>query len=193
MPCVNVLSCLAKRGVRGEFAGSPDVVALKISREWACSMPAEDAKKLASAPRVVGAARHDRAEFGREGPLGEGLSRRERQVMDILYRRGHATAAEVREDLEEPPSDSAVRTFLKILEDKGQLRRGREGGRYVYRPARSRQSAAKTALRRVLRTFFDNSTEKAVMALLDVSETKLPQDERERLARLIEQARKEGR
>jgi predicted transcriptional regulator len=124
---------------------------------------------------------------------GEGLSRRERQIMDVVYRRGRATAAEVLAELSDPPSYSAVRALLRILEGKGHLRHEKAGSRYVFRPARSRERAARSALKRVLRTFFDGSAEKAVVALLDVSDAKLPQPELDRLVRLIEQAKKEGR
>jgi BlaI family transcriptional regulator, penicillinase repressor len=113
--------------------------------------------------------------------------------MDVVYRRGRVSAAEVRGELPEAPSDSAVRALLRILEDKGHLRRERSGARFVYVPASSRDVEARSALRRVLRTFFDDSAEKAVVALLDVSDAHLPQDELDRLVRLIEQARSEGR
>jgi predicted transcriptional regulator len=124
---------------------------------------------------------------------GDGLSRRERQIMDILYRRGRASVTDVLADMPDPPSDSAVRALLRILEQKGHVRREEVGTRrYVFRPARPRDSAARTALRRILRTFFDDSAEKAVVALLDVSNTKLSQQELDHLVRLIEQARQKG-
>jgi predicted transcriptional regulator len=113
--------------------------------------------------------------------------------MDILYRRGRASAAEVLGDLPDPPSYSAVRALLRILEEKGHVRHEKVGARYVFRPAHSRAGAARSALKRVLSTFFDDSAEAAVLALLDVSDTRLPQAELDRLVRLIEQARKEGR
>ncbi len=124
---------------------------------------------------------------------GDGLSRRERQIMDVVYRRGRASAAEVRGELPDAPSDSAVRALLRILKDKGHLRRERSGVRFIYAAAASRESEARSALRRVLRTFFDDSAEKAVVALLGVSDANLPQDELDRLVRVIEQARSEGR
>src|SRR3954449_5995547 len=117
------------------------------------------------------------------------LSRRERQIMEIVYRAGRATASEVLARLPDPPSYSAVRAMLRILEDKGHLRHTDEGGRYVYEPTRPREQAARSALRRVLQTFFDNSAEKAVAALLDLSDPNLSADDFDRLARLIEQAR----
>jgi BlaI family transcriptional regulator, penicillinase repressor len=124
---------------------------------------------------------------------GDGLSRRERQILDILYRRGRASVTEVIEDMPDPPSDSAVRALLRILEQKQHVTREEVGNRrYVFRPARPRESAGRTALRRVLRTFFDDSAEKAVLTLLDVSNTKLSQQDLDRLVRLIEQARKKG-
>jgi predicted transcriptional regulator len=126
------------------------------------------------------------------GPYEE-LSRRERQIMDIIYARGEASAAEVREGLPDPPSYSAVRALLRILEEKGHLQHEREGPRYVYRPTVPRREARQSAMRRLLRTFFDNSAEDAVAAFIDMSAEELSDDELKRLSRLIEQARKEGR
>ncbi len=121
------------------------------------------------------------------------LSRRERQIMDIIYRCGHATAAEVRAEMPDPPSYSAVRAMLRVLEDKGHLRHAQDGPRYVYRATLPRGKARRTALRRVVQTFFDGSTEEAVAALLGSSASRLSDDELDRLARLIEQAKREGR
>jgi predicted transcriptional regulator len=124
---------------------------------------------------------------------GDGLSRRERQIMDILYRRGRASVTDVLADLPDPPSDSAVRTLLGILEQKGHVQREETGlRRYTFRPAHPRARAARTALRRILQTFFDDSAEKAIVALLDVSDTRLSPQELDHLVRLIEQARKRG-
>jgi predicted transcriptional regulator len=120
------------------------------------------------------------------------LSRRERQIMDIIYRRGQASAAEVLGDMEDPPSYSAVRAFLRILEDKGHLKHRKEGTRYVYLPTQPRRQAARLALDRLLRTFFDNSTEKAVAALITRADADLSAEELDRLAALIEQAKKQG-
>jgi predicted transcriptional regulator len=122
-----------------------------------------------------------------------GWSRRERQIMDVIYRLGQASAAQVAAELPDPPSYSAVRALLRILEDKGHLTHVEEGGKYVYSPTRPRDSAGRSALRRVLETFFDNSAEKAVAALLDPSDPGITPEELDRLARLIEQARKDGR
>jgi len=121
------------------------------------------------------------------------LSRRERQIMDVIYRRGRASVAEVVADIPDPPSYSAVRALLRILEDKGHLKHIQDGPRYVYLPARRRRSAGRAALKRVLQTFYDGSVEKAVAALLDTSSRKLSSEEMARLARLVERARKEGR
>jgi predicted transcriptional regulator len=124
----------------------------------------------------------------------DGLSRRERQIMDILYARGQASVTEVMADLPDPPSDSAVRALLRILEEKGHVKRQEVGNRrYIFRPSHPRDSAARSALKRLLRTFFDDSAEKALVALLDVSNTRLSQPELDRLRRLIEQASKKGR
>jgi BlaI family penicillinase repressor len=120
------------------------------------------------------------------------LSRRERQILDILYQRGQATAADVQTALPEPPSYSAVRALLRILEDKGHVRHQQDGPRYVYVPTLARENAKRSALRHVLRTFFDGSAEQAISALLDESSTKLSTAELDRLARLIDDARKSG-
>lgn len=122
-----------------------------------------------------------------------GLSRRERQIMDVLYRHGQAAAAEVLGALPDPPSYSAVRALLRVLEEKGHVRHKRDGARYIYLPTRPRHHAARSALKRVLDTFYGGSTEKAVAALLVMSDAELSDGERERLSGLIEQARKEGR
>lgn len=119
------------------------------------------------------------------------LSRRERQIIDILYRRKRATAAEVQAALPDPPSYSAVRAMLRILEEKGHVRHEQDGPRYVYVPTVARDSAKRSALRHMLQTFFDGSAEKAISALLDDT-SKLSDAELSRLARLIEQARKTG-
>jgi BlaI family transcriptional regulator, penicillinase repressor len=120
------------------------------------------------------------------------LSRRERQILDILYQRGQATAADVQAALPEPPSYSAVRALLRILEEKGHVRHQQDGPRYMYVPTLARDNAKRSALRHVLRTFFDGSAEQAISALLDESSTKLSQAELDRLARLIEDARRSG-
>ena len=121
------------------------------------------------------------------------LSRRERQIMDIIYRRGEASAAEVMADMPDPPSYSAVRTFLRLLEEKGHLKHRKQGAKYIFEATRSRRQAGRSAVKRVLQTFFEGSTEKVVAALLDVSSSDLSEDELNRLVELIEEAKKEGR
>ena len=120
------------------------------------------------------------------------LSRRERQIMDILYAHGSATAAEVQASLPEPPSYSAVRAMLRILEEKGHVRHQQDGPRYVYRPTLARDNAKRSALQHLLKTFFDGSREQAISALLDDAASKLSEAELDRLARLIDQARRNG-
>ena len=122
-----------------------------------------------------------------------GLSRRERQIMDIVYRLGKATAQEIRDNLEDPPSYSAVRTHLRLLEEKRHLRHEWDGPRHVFEPTVSRARARRSALRALLRTFFDNSYEQLVATLLEDSGGDLSDAELRKLTRLIEQAGKEGR
>jgi len=121
------------------------------------------------------------------------LSRRERQIMDVVYRLGRASATEVLGGLPDPPSYSAVRAMLRVLEEKGHLRHEADGTRYVYLPTLSRAKARRSALESLLETFFDGSTEQVVAALLDVSRDDLSADDLDRLATLIDDARKEGR
>ena len=121
------------------------------------------------------------------------LSRRERQIMDIIYELKEATALQVMERLPSPPSYSAVRALLRVLEQKGHLSHRQEGPRYVFAPLLPREKARRSALRHLLRTFFDNSTEDAVAALLDISEDNLSEKDYHRLLDLIHKARKEGR
>jgi len=121
------------------------------------------------------------------------LSRRERQIMDVLYRDGQATASDVLAALPDPPSYSAVRAMLRILENKGHARHVADGTRYVYLPTLARDRAGRPALAGVLETFFDGSTEKAVAALLDLSRSDLSTEQLDRLSELIDQARMEGR
>jgi predicted transcriptional regulator len=121
--------------------------------------------------------------------FGNGLSRRERQIMNVIYERGQATAAEVCEAIPEPPGYSAVRALLRILEEKGHLRHVKDGARYVYLPIQPRQQAARSALSQVLNTFFAGSIEQAVAALITDSEANISDEELDRLASLIEQAR----
>lgn len=119
------------------------------------------------------------------------LSRRERQIIDILYANGRSTAAEVQAALPDPPSYSAVRAMLRILEDKGHVRHEQDGPRYVYAPTVARDNAKRSALHHVLQTFFDGSAEKAISALLDDT-SKMSDAELDRLARLIDRARSTG-
>src|SRR4051794_5153019 len=118
------------------------------------------------------------------------LSRRERQIMDVIYAAGSATATEVLKALHDPPTRTAVRTFLRILEDKGHLRHSKRGREFIYEPTRARARVGQSALRRVLRTFFGGSLEKAVAVHLADPESELSEDDLKRLARLIAQARK---
>jgi BlaI family transcriptional regulator, penicillinase repressor len=121
------------------------------------------------------------------------LSRRERQIMDVIYRLGRATAAEVLEQIADPPSYSAVRAMLRVLEEKGHLRHEQEGPRYVFVPTINRERARQSALRHLVRTFFDGSAEEAVAALLDMKDGQLSDAELARLSALIEHASREGR
>lgn len=121
----------------------------------------------------------------------ETLSRREREILDILYAKGSATAAEVREAMAEAPSYSAVRALLRILEGKGHASHEAQGTRYVYMPSVPRERARNSALTRIVRTFFDGSAAQAAAALVDSGS--LSDQELERLSALIERARKEGR
>lgn len=125
--------------------------------------------------------------------LEETLSRRERQVMDILFRRGEATVAEVMGDLPDPPTYSAVRSVLRILVEKDLVTHREDGPRYVYLPAMSPNRARDEALSHVVRTFFDGSTEQAMTALLRMSDTRLGDAGIERLQELVKKARNSGR
>ena len=121
------------------------------------------------------------------------LSRRERQVLDVLHRLGRASAADVRDALTDPPSDSAVRTHLRILEEKGHIRHEQDGPRYVYLPVVARDVAGRSALRHLMRTFFDDTPTRAVAALLDEASSDLSDDDLDRLDDLIQRARAQGR
>jgi BlaI family transcriptional regulator, penicillinase repressor len=120
------------------------------------------------------------------------LGPRERQIMEIVYRRGQATAEDVRNDLPDPVSNSAVRGMLRLLEEKGQIRHEQDGVRYVYRPARDPEQVSRSALRAVVDTFFNDSASAAVAAMLGVYEDRLTDAELDRLASLIEDARRRG-
>ena len=121
------------------------------------------------------------------------LSRRERQIIDILYRRGRATAAGVMEDLPGEPSYSTVRTQLRVLEEKGHVRHEEDGQRYVYSPAVARGTVRRSALKHLVETFFDGSIEQTVAALLGGDTSRLSPQELERISALIDKAKKEGR
>lgn len=121
------------------------------------------------------------------------LSKRERQIMDVLYRDGEATVAEVMERIPDPPGYSAVRATLRVLEQKGHATHREDGPRYVYLPAVPREDAREDALRHVVATFFDGSLEQTVTALLEISDTRLDAARVERLQALIQRAREEGR
>lgn len=120
------------------------------------------------------------------------LSRRERQIVDALFRLGRASAAEVRAELPEAPSYSAVRALLRILEEKGHVRHEQDGPRYVYTPTAGRESAKKSALRHLVQTFFEGSTAQAMSALLDSTSSRLSDQEFERLKNMLEEARQRG-
>jgi predicted transcriptional regulator len=121
------------------------------------------------------------------------LSRRERQIMDVLYRLGRATAAEIQQSIPDPPSYSAVRAMLRVLEEKKHIRHEEKDLRYVFVPIVPRDKARRSAVRHMLDTFFEGSPEQAVATLLDVSSRSLSAEDYDRLAALIEKARQEGR
>jgi BlaI family penicillinase repressor len=123
----------------------------------------------------------------------EALSRRERQIMDVLYQRGRASVSEIHEALPDPPSYSAVRAKLRVLEDKGHVKHQEEALRYVYLPTLAPDRARRSALRHVVDTFFNGSVEQVVAALVDRSALNVSGEELERMSTLIEKARKEGR
>jgi len=124
--------------------------------------------------------------------LQHGLSKRERQIMEVIYRKKVATAQEVLEEIPDPPGYSTVRSFLTILEEKGFLKHDRKGRRYVYSPTISHNSAVRSTLQNVLRTYFNNSVEDAVSALMEVHGKYLSDDDYDRLIERIEKAKKEG-
>ncbi len=121
------------------------------------------------------------------------LSRRERQIMDSLFARRKATVNEVRVDLPDPPTDKAVRRMLEILEEKGHVKRRKEGRGYVYRPTQSKKRAGEKALRHVLQTFFEGALDQAFAVHLRSKESELSEEQLDRLLRLIEEARQKGR
>jgi predicted transcriptional regulator len=119
------------------------------------------------------------------------LSRRERQIMDVLFAAGRASGQEIQQRLPDPPSYSSVRTILRVLERKGFVRHREENLRYVYEPAVARDVARKSAVERLLKTFFDGSAQQAVAALLDPKVARLSREELDQIAKLIEQAKEE--
>jgi predicted transcriptional regulator len=121
------------------------------------------------------------------------LGARERQILDAIYQLGEGSVAEVRSTLPDPPSYSAVRTMIRMLETKGLLRHRQSGTKYVYRPTRSRESASRSALAHVMQTFFGGSATDAVAAILDASASRLTDNDLQRLEQLIDQARREGK
>jgi predicted transcriptional regulator len=121
------------------------------------------------------------------------LTRREREIMDILHRRGRATAHEVLDALADPPSYSAVRTFLRLLEERGHVKHEQDGPRYVFMPTVARRDAQRSALMHLVETFFDGSVEEAVATLVESTRPKLSAPELDRIASLIAKAKKEGR
>ena len=122
-----------------------------------------------------------------------GLSRRERQIMEILYQRGKGSASEVRESMEDAPGYSAVRAMLRVLEDKGHVKHEPDGLKYVYVPMVTREKAKRSALKHLLDTFFNDAPDQVVAALLDVSSKRLKREDLDRIAEMIEGARKEGK
>ena len=126
-------------------------------------------------------------------PVADQLSRRERQIMTYLHQHGAGTVAEVQAGLDDAPSYSAVRTLLGIMEEKGWVKHREEGRRYVYEPTIARDAAQRSALQNLVKTFFDGSVAQAMAALLDTGDRTLTSDEAERLARLIDQRKQEGR
>jgi predicted transcriptional regulator len=130
--------------------------------------------------------------FGMAKDGHRNLSRRERQIMDILYQRGRVSAQEILEAMPDPPTYSAVRAKLRVLEEKGHVRHEAEDLRYVYIPTLTRDTARRSALRHMLATFFENSVEDAVAALVDLSATRLSRAELDRISELIEQAKGEA-
>src|ERR1700691_488625 len=121
------------------------------------------------------------------------LSRRERQIMDVLFARGRATGQEIQEGLPDKPTYSPVRPILRVLERKGYVRHAEEGPRYVYEPTVPREAASRSALQRIIRTFFDGSAKEAVAALLDPAAFDLSEEELQELGRMVDRAKKERR
>jgi predicted transcriptional regulator len=121
------------------------------------------------------------------------LSKREKEILDIVYARGHASAADVRDDMKNPPTYAGVRTILRVLVEKGHLRIVEDGPRYDYWPTVSAEAARRSEIQHLLRTFFGGSAESALATLLDVQGDRISDDERKRMKKLIDQAVREGR
>jgi len=126
-------------------------------------------------------------------PIHTQLGRRERQIMDVIYRLGRASVTEVRDNLTDPPTYSAVRAMLGFLEDKGYLRHEREGMKYVYLPTVDAKQERRSALQHMVKTFFNGSAAQAAAALIEMNDTQLSNEEIKRLSELIRKARQEGR
>jgi predicted transcriptional regulator len=122
-----------------------------------------------------------------------GWSRRERQIMEILYQRGKASASDVRGAMDDAPGYSAVRAMLRVLEEKGHVKHQAEGLKYVYIPIVTREKAKRSAVKHLLDTFFSNSPEQVVAALLDISSKRLSREELDRMVEMIEKAKREGK
>lgn len=125
-------------------------------------------------------------------PNPQNLSRRERQIMDVIYNNGEATVAHVHQQMPDPPSYTTVRTLMRLLEEKGHLKHKQDGPRYIYMPTVPKTKAQTSALRQLMDTFFNNSPTQAVAALLDLESTTLSEDEIRELETLLEQAKKKG-
>ena len=128
-----------------------------------------------------------------EAPEKSGHSRREREILDALYKLGKASAAEIREQIPDAPTYTAIRTHLSILEKKGHVRHESDGTRYIYEPLIAREQMGRRAIDSLLKTFFDNSVERAVAAMLTREDADIPAADLDRLAQLIEKAKREGR
>ncbi|HEY2069022.1 MAG TPA: BlaI/MecI/CopY family transcriptional regulator [Rhizomicrobium sp.] len=123
----------------------------------------------------------------------DGFSRREREIMDVLYKLGRGSAAQILEQMDDPPTYTAIRTLLSILEKKGHVRHVTDGTRYIYEPKVAREQMGKRAIDSLLKTFFDNSVERAVTALITAADADISAEDLDRLSRLIEKAKREGR
>ena len=167
-----------------------------MARSGPCRGPAGDfgdaGTTLAGLMATHTGAKGARGARGMGRPPEHELSRRERQIMDVLYARGESSVAEVTAGLPEPPSPTAVRTMLRILEEKGHITSRKEGVRNVYQPTRPRARAGRSALRRVVNTFYGDSVEQAMAAYLSDPRARISADELDRLAKLIDEARAKG-